>query len=125
MIDFKLESTPQQFNSYFEQSRQKLVAGIRDGMRQAMTGLAQYIVSSKLQGEVLHERKGTLAKAVLKSVRVSGNGDSEAIRGSVAAIPKEPDIANEGLWQEVGINQPALAGKLNVFVAPGGATGLH
>lgn len=116
MINFKLNSTPEQFNGYFEQARQKLITGISNGMRQGMTGLAQYIVSSKLQGGVLHERTGHLVKAVLNSVRVSVT--EEAVRGSVAAMP--PEMPNEGLWNEFGTNHPAVAGKLHVFVAPGG-----
>lgn len=100
----------------FERARQVIITALRSGMREAMDELAQYIVASKLSGQVLQRRSGSLAEAVEASVRVKVTDD--AIIGSINPKPKR--MPNEGLWEEFGTHHAAIAHELHVFAAPGG-----
>lgn len=106
----------EQVPAAFERARQVIIAALRSGMREAIKGLAQYIVTSKLSGQVLQRRSGSLAEAVEASVRVGATDD--AVFGSINPKPKR--MPNEGLWQEFGTHHAAITDKLRVFAAPGG-----
>jgi hypothetical protein len=109
---------PQKIGAYLERVRANAMKALRDGMREAMTELAQYVVASKLAGNPIHSRLGALAAAILASVRVGGN--ENYVRGTIADKP--PRMPNEGIWQEFGTQHAAdLSGKLRVFVGPDGA----
>jgi hypothetical protein len=80
--------------------RERLLVHVREGMKQAMHGLAEN-VGGKLQGDPIHSHSGDLLAAVLKSPRVWENGRS--IGGTVSANVGEKNV---GLWLEEGHEFP-------------------
>jgi hypothetical protein len=114
MIKYHLENEGRPAIEYIATAKERVIAGIRTGMRQGMTGLAGYIVAQKLSGQVLNQRTGRLARAVLQSVRVWMT--ETAVRGVVNASPKE--LPNEGYWQEFGTK--AIENEIMRMNLPGG-----
>lgn len=101
---------------YLEQTRQNILAGIRQGMQQAMEGLA-WTVADKLQGNPIVSRSGELLGAVLGSPKVTET--PYYIKGTVSS-----DVGGKhlGLWLEEGTNVKAVEGKLFHFTAADGAS---
>ncbi|MHB8303354.1 MAG: hypothetical protein ACYDC6_11035 [Acidobacteriaceae bacterium] len=104
--------------SYVERVRGRVLAGIVDGMRESMEGLA-WTVADKLQGNPIMSRSGDLLGAVLASPRVQVY--ATAIRGTVSTKGAKPG-ENLGLWLEEGTHVPAVRGKLFAFTPPDGET---
>jgi hypothetical protein len=92
--------------------RQRILEGIRGGMKQAMEDLA-YNVADKLFGNPIVSRSGELATAILESPKVTET--PEVIRGTVTA-----DVGRKhlGIWLEEGTHVPAVDGKLYEFTEP-------
>ena len=112
-----LEVDPQSVEAvdeYFEATRQRILTGIREGMQEAMEGLAA-LVAQKVAGSPIHSRTGKLLAAILGGVHVRSNAN--AIVGEVR--PDTHDGRNLALWLEKGVNEPGVVGKLMRFVADG------
>lgn len=86
---------------YFEATRTKILAAVREGMTQAVD-LLDEIVLSKLGGNPITSRSGALAQAVANGKRVREN--SNEIIGSI--VPDTRDGRNLAQWLEEGHRLP-------------------
>lgn len=107
-------NNPEVAKAHFEAYRQRLIAAIVRGMRQAMSDLS-YAAVEQMTSDGVVSRSGRLAGTILGSVRVSHSATE--VKGSIAAANKQDPV---GLWIERGTHEPAIAGKLMVFFAPNG-----
>lgn len=115
MVAFEVDpQSVSEVDAYFEHTRDRILEGIREGMQEAMEGLA-WLVVDKLGGSPIHSRSGKLLGAVLGGIHVRSNASS--IVGEVR--PDTHDGRNLALWLEKGINEPGVAGKLMRFFADG------
>lgn len=117
MITLQVEqASVDSVKSYLEKVRQRILQGIREGMMEAMQGLA-WNVADKLAGNPIVSRSGELLGAVLGSPKVTET--PEVIRGTVTA-----DVGNKhlGIWLEEGTHVPAVEGSLFQFTPPDGDT---
>jgi hypothetical protein len=115
MLDFQVDpASAARVDAHLETTRQRVLAGIRNAMQEAMEGLA-WTVADKLQGNPIVSRSGRLLGAVLGSPKVKET--DTVIRGTVSA-----DVGGKhlGLWLEDGTHVPAVAGKIFSYTAPGG-----
>jgi hypothetical protein len=117
MLAFEVDqASVTEVTDYLEQTRQNILAGIRQGMQEAMEGLS-WTVADKLQGSPIVSRSGKLLGRVLASPTVTAT--PHYIKGTVDA---ELGLAHLGLWLEAGTNVPAIPGKLFQFVPADGAS---
>ncbi|MDP9039836.1 MAG: hypothetical protein M3O02_11290 [Acidobacteriota bacterium] len=107
-------------DAYLEGMRQRVFAGVRTGMQEAMEGLA-YTVVDKLQGNPIVSRSGRLLGAILGGIKVREN--AAAIKGTVSTDTH--DGRNLGQWLEDGHDEPAVVGKLHFFAADGVERWIH
>lgn len=99
---------------YLEQTRQNILAGIRQGMQEAMEGLS-WTVADKLQGNPIVSRSGKLLGAILGSPKVTET--DTVIRGTVSSDVGQKHL---GLWLEEGFSVQAVKGTLFQFTAADG-----
>ena len=108
---------------YLEQVRQRILDAVREGMQEAMEGLAGTVVD-KIPGAGIKTRQrvrsnggGDLISAIQQSPRVTTG--PEYVRGTVSA-----EVGNKhlGLWLEEGFHEPAVEGSLFQFTTPDGDT---
>jgi hypothetical protein len=102
--------------AYIDQVKERILAGIRSGMQEAMEGLAG-AVESKLEGDPIVSRTGELASAIAKSPKVTET--ATIIRGTVTA---DVGLKHLGIWLEEGTHVPAVDGKLYEFTEADGDT---
>lgn len=107
--------------AYIEEARERILQAIRQGMREAMEGLADTTVE-QFYAAGLHSRSGQTVEAIEYSPKVSENATT--IRGTVAA---ETNVTlggrrskHIGLWMEEGTHVPEVKGVLYGFTEPGG-----
>lgn len=119
MIGFVEETgSEDQVADYLERTRQNILTGIRQGMQEAMEGLA-WTVADKLQGNPIVSRSGKLLGAILGSPEVTVTPNY--IKGTV-----DSDVGKKhrGLWLEMGTDVPATIhtpkGKLYQFTTADG-----
>lgn len=96
---------------YVEQMKQRIFAGMRAGMREAMQALAGDVIAR------VHSRTGELVEAIERSPRVKET--AEVIRGTIAAKVGRKPI---GIWLEEGTHVRAVKGNLYGFTAADGNT---
>lgn len=94
---------------YVDRVRRRVLKALREGMAEAMQGLAAVAAANA------PKKSGSLAAAILRSPKVTST--SKVIRGSVSGDVGAKHVA---LWQEQGINVPAVTNKLMVFVGSDG-----
>jgi hypothetical protein len=102
--------------AYIDQVKERILVGIRSGMKEAMEGLAA-AVESKLEGDPITSHTGELAGAIAKSPKVTET--ASIIRGTVTA---DVGLKHLGIWLEEGTHVPAVEGKLYEFTEPDGDT---
>ena len=102
--------------SYLERVRQRILAGVREGIQEAMEGLAGTAVA-QMAAAGIKSRKGDLISAIQSSPKVTEG--PEYIRGTVSA---EIGMKHLGLWLEEGVHDPAVEGNLFQFTTPDGQT---
>jgi hypothetical protein len=109
MIDIRIDpASTSQVLDHMDLVRERLLVHVREGMKQAMHGLAEN-VGGKLQGDPIHSHSGDLLAAVLKSPRVWENGRS--IGGTVSANVGQFDSRN--LRRNPALAAAALARRLS------------
>lgn len=98
------DASIQETADYLEQTRMRILSAIREGMAEAMGGLA-WTVADKLQGSPIVSRTGQLLGTVLGSPKVTET--DSYIKGTVSSNDgKKP----KGLWLEGGISDPSTLG---------------
>jgi len=115
MIGFIEETgSEDRYEDYLERARQNILAGIRQGMQEAMEGLA-WTVADKLQGNPIVSRSGKLLGKILGSPTVVEK--PAYIKGTV-----DSDVGkkHQGLWLEKGTEVKAVEGKLFHFTTADG-----
>jgi hypothetical protein len=105
-----------QTQEYINQVRQRILAGLRAGMMEAMEGLA-WNVADKLSGNPIVSRSGDLLGAVIASPHVSET--AEILRGTVHA---DVGAKHVGLWLEEGTHVPAVENHIFGFSPTNGET---
>lgn len=111
------EPNPQaaeEVSEYLEATRKRILAGIREGMQEAMEGLAS-LVAEKVGGSPIQSHTGKLLAAILGGVHVRSTAN--AVIGEVR--PDTHGGRNLALWLEKGVNEPGVTGKLMRFIADG------
>lgn len=112
-----------QTTDYLEESREKILQAVREGMQEAMRGLASTAIA-ELAIAGVQVRTGQLVENIAESPKVTET--SELIRGTVSA---ETDITlggkkskHIGLWMEEGTHVPEVTGTLFEFTEPDGGS---
>ena len=117
MLTFTLDpSSVDATVDHVEAVRHRILAAIREGMMEAMQGLA-WTVADKLSGNPIVSRSGELLGAILGSPKVTET--AEIIRGTVSS---DVGAQHLGLWLEEGTHIKAVEGKLYGFTPPDGKT---
>lgn len=117
MIQLQVErASVDAVQDYLERVKQRILAGIRAGMQEAMENLAGTAIE-QMSAAGIQSRSGALVEAIGDSPKATET--TEVIRGTVSS---NVGIKNLGLWLEEGIHDPAVKGKLYQFTAPDGST---
>lgn len=110
MIELELKpESVDEVAAHVDQVRQRILEQIREGMLEAMEGLA-WVVAGHLGGDPIVSRTGQLLGAIVGSPKVSETPD--VIRGTVSSDVGQKHV---GLWLEEGTHVPALEAKLFEF----------
>lgn len=117
MLDIEIDqSSVDRVIDYMEQIKLRIFAGVRQGMMEAMTGLAEQTVEEMATAGIAN-RSGELEAAILRSPGVVEN--DTAIRGRVSTQVGRKQV---GIWLDAGIIEPAVTGHTYQFAEPDGNT---
>ncbi len=122
---FNPDEAKQNLQRYFEQIRQRIMTSAKEGMKEAMIGLALRAIDA-MQAAGVQNRTGLTASSIVTSPKAWITPD-QFVKGTVSGATgnygggnTEERRKNTTLWLEAGVNEPSVTGKLMAFFTPDG-----